>query len=100
MMKAAAEGSMSRCDRNHQLRKGGCLEEVAPRPALIRTVDRGREGEVGGLGRHCERSRLREQRAQRHTSVGVWWSGVKRTQEDGFGLVTWPECQRSGVGVG
>ena len=50
MMKAAAEGSMSRCERNHQLRKGGCLEEVVPRPALIRTVDRGRDGAVAGGG--------------------------------------------------
>ena len=80
--------------------KGRGESGVYPRPALIRTVDRGREGEVGGVGRHCERSRLREQHAQRHTSVGVWWSAVERTQEDGFGLVTWPECQRSGVGVG
>ena len=101
VMKAAAKEARVGVKEITSLGRGGCLEEVPPRPALIRTVDRGREGVGGGrAGRHCECSRHRERRAERHTSVGVWSSGVKRTQEDGLGLVTWPECQRSGVGVG
>lgn len=99
MRKAATEGSTSGCGgvKLHQPGKGagGCLEEAAPRPALSRTVDKGREG--GGRG--GVPSTGSAERAQRHPSAGVCWSGVERTQEDGFGLVTWPECQRSGVGV-
>ena len=51
MMKAAAKEARVGVKEITSLGRGGCLEEVPPRPALIRTVDRGREGGGGGAGR-------------------------------------------------
>ena len=48
MMKAAAKEARVGVKEITSLGRGGCLEEVPPRPALIRTVDRGREGGGGG----------------------------------------------------
>lgn len=101
MMKAAAKEARVGVKEITSLGRGGLPGGGAAQASSDQNSGQGQGRWRGGrAGRHCECSRHRERRAERHTSVGVWSSGVKRTQEDGLGLVTWPECQRSGVGVG